>query len=155
VKRVRVSRGRYVMVSKEIEAKASKIMATSPLRSLNRAAIRAEPRGTGAMLGPSRVRPRADDSEEWRIAAKARELIVASGASVEESVLRAWVVEWSRTPLVELGERCPLQVLCDADGWSRVEALLERMAGDSKITKRAADAKAVSRPHRSRPRQPP
>jgi len=128
MRRVRTSPGRYVIVSGEMEAKASKIMATSPLRSLNRAAIREEPRGTGVMLGPSRVRPRTEESGEKRIAAKVRELIVASGAPVEESVMRAWVVEWSRTPLVELGDRSPLQVLRDAGGWPQVEGLLERMA---------------------------
>lgn len=66
-----------------------------------------------------------------RVAATLRALLLESG---DEARLRgfdidAWIDEWMRVPLPELGGRSPAQAMRRAGGWPLVERALERMRG--------------------------
>ena len=66
-----------------------------------------------------------------RVAATLRRLLDESGDSeqLKDFDLDAWVAQWMREPLPELGGKTPAQMLRNPEGQRAVEQVLERMRG--------------------------
>lgn len=66
-----------------------------------------------------------------RIMSTLRRLLAESGdpARVSEFDLEAWISEWIRAPLPQLGGKTPAEMLRNPEGHRAVEDLLERMRG--------------------------
>jgi hypothetical protein len=66
-----------------------------------------------------------------RVTATLRNLLEESGDPVrlKQIDLDAWLAEWMREPLPELGGRTPTERLRNSDGLRAVEQVLERMRG--------------------------
>ena len=66
-----------------------------------------------------------------RVAATLRRLLEESGDSTQlkDVDLDAWLAEWLREPLPELGDRTPAELLRNPEGLRAVEQVLERMRG--------------------------
>jgi len=135
MKRVRVAPGKYVAISDALAKKAERVFACSSLsQSPGRPKLISEPRRiqSCAMLGPGPTKAsRACLTGRARVAAKVRRLLAESGAPVQMPSfdVDAWVGDWLRQPLAELGDRTPAEALRSANGWPLVERLLERMRG--------------------------
>ena len=65
------------------------------------------------------------------VAAALRRLMEESGdpAQLKDFDLDAWLAEWLREPLSELGHRTPIELLRNPEGLRAVEQVLERMRG--------------------------
>jgi putative toxin-antitoxin system antitoxin component (TIGR02293 family) len=66
-----------------------------------------------------------------RVMATLRRLLEESGdpAQLAEFDLEAWVAQWMRQPLPELGGKTPAEMLRNPEGQRAVEQVLERMRG--------------------------
>lgn len=66
-----------------------------------------------------------------RVAASLRRLLEESGdpAQMQDFDLEAWVAQWMREALPELGGRTPAEMLRNPEGQRAVEQVLERMRG--------------------------
>jgi len=60
-----------------------------------------------------------------------RRLLQESGdpAQLAEFDLEAWVAQWMREPLPDLGDKTPAEMLRNPEGQRAVEQVLERMRG--------------------------
>ena len=66
-----------------------------------------------------------------RVAATLRRLLEESGDPVKLTGfdLDAWLADWLREPLLNLGHRTPAELLRNPEGLLAVEQVLERMRG--------------------------
>jgi len=66
-----------------------------------------------------------------RVAATLRRLLDESGdpEQLKDFDLDAWVAQWMREPLPELGDKTPAEMLRNPEGQRAVEQVLERMRG--------------------------
>ncbi len=66
-----------------------------------------------------------------RVMATLRRLLAESGdpAQLAAFDLEAWVAQWMREPLPELGDKTPAEMLRNPEGQRAVEQVLERMRG--------------------------
>ena len=66
-----------------------------------------------------------------RVMATLRRLLAESGdpEQLAKFDLEAWVAQWMRQPLPELGDKTPAEMLRNPEGQRVVEQVLERMRG--------------------------